>query len=93
MSSHTTFPLSNLSLLQSHSWTKILSSCQLVYICFRSSPELVSALEVLQPERSPAEVPAGTGGSASSPAVADGRDGPVEGIPSGVCQEKGEAMW
>lgn len=70
---------------------KILYSFQRPYICFRSSPELVSALAVLQPEGGPAEIPAGTGGSASPLAAADGSNGQVEGSPSGVCQKEGEA--
>lgn len=53
-----------------------------------SSPELVSALAILQPEGSPAEIPAGTGGSASPLAAADGSNGQVEGTPSGVYQKE-----
>ena len=40
---------------------------------------------------SPAEIPAGTGGSASPLAAADGSNGQVEGTPSGVYQKEGEA--
>lgn len=46
---------------------------------------------VLQPEGGPAEIPAGTGGSASPLAAADGSNGQVEGTPSGVYQKEGEA--
>lgn len=70
---------------------KILYSFQRAYICFRSSPELVSTLAVLQPEGGPAEIPAGTGGSALPLAAADGSNGQVEGTPSGMCQKEGEA--
>lgn len=47
-------------------------------------------MAALQAEGGSAEIPAGSGGSASPPAAASGRNGQVEGVPSVVCQEKGE---
>ncbi|GAB1289536.1 Protein SFI1 homolog [Apodemus speciosus] len=68
---------------------KALDRVSAAYICFRVSPELVSALAALQPEGGPAETAAGAGGAASPLAAADGRYGPVEGTPSGLCQKEG----
>ena len=60
-------------------------------MCLRPSQDLVSALAGPKLEGCPAEGADGAGTAALLPEAAAGGPGPVEGTPSGLRQEEGEA--